>query len=246
MKGFSQHYSDLKLENTSETQALILVGSLQYFSDRLIETFKAEFASITVIRVASLTELAEVTARGVRAIAVVVEESKIDHLIDFPSAYFDAAKTAKLALAYYEESIAERLAAASVTKPDLANVGFLPLHVQMDVWLSVLNLLIRGKLYFPQEFVAGLSTQNAEDAALEESPSELTAREWQVLGLVAEGLQNKNIASTLSLSEHTIKLHIHNILKKLGMTNRTSAAAWYTSFKQGKPGGRTSRSVSRC
>lgn len=236
MKGFSKHYSDLKLTKTAKTQTLLLVGSPQYFSDRLIETFKTEFPNITFTRVASPADLAEVRAEGVRALAVVVEESIADHLISAPLAYIDAAKPAKLALAYYDEAIAQRLASASVTNPDLAHVGFLPLHVQMDVWLSVLNLLIRGKLYFPQEFVARLSTQPGEDAVLEAPPAELTDREWQVLGLVAEGLQNKNIASTLNLSEHTIKLHIHNTLKKLGMTNRTCAAAWYTSFKRDKPG----------
>lgn len=235
MNGFSKHYSDLKILDKTET--LILMGSAQCFSDRLINTFEAEFPTVTFTRVSSLKKLEQALAGEIHPLAVVVDESMVDRLIKRPSAYIDAAKPAKLAIAYYDKSIAEKLAAASVQNTELANVGFLPLHVQMDVWLSVMNLLICGKLYFPQEFVAGLSSTSADDMTVDGPPADLTDREWQVLGLVAEGLQNKNIASTLNLSEHTIKLHIHNTLKKLGMTNRTCAAAWYTSFKSGRPGG---------
>ncbi|MDN3722302.1 helix-turn-helix transcriptional regulator [Roseibium salinum] len=44
----------------------------------------------------------------------------------------------------------------------------------------------------------------------------LTPRENEVLALIAQGLQNKNIAAALRLSEHTIKLHIHHIISKMG------------------------------
>lgn len=57
--------------------------------------------------------------------------------------------------------------------------------------------------------------------------NELTARELEVLAKVAQGHQNKIIAFDLGLSEHTIKIHIHNIIQKLGVHNRTQAAAKY-------------------
>ncbi|MEL6920469.1 MAG: LuxR C-terminal-related transcriptional regulator, partial [Pseudomonadota bacterium] len=56
-------------------------------------------------------------------------------------------------------------------------------------------------------------------------------REKQVLALVADGNQNKIIAGELQLSEHTIKLHMHHIFSKLGVTNRTQAAAIYRQPK---------------
>ena len=43
--------------------------------------------------------------------------------------------------------------------------------------------------------------------------------------MVSHGAQNKLIAVKLNLSEHTIKVHLHNIIKKLGARNRTAAAA---------------------
>jgi DNA-binding NarL/FixJ family response regulator len=52
---------------------------------------------------------------------------------------------------------------------------------------------------------------------------ELTARESEVLQLLAQGLANKQIALALGISEHTVKFHISSIYAKLGVTNRTEA-----------------------
>jgi DNA-binding CsgD family transcriptional regulator len=54
----------------------------------------------------------------------------------------------------------------------------------------------------------------------------LTPREREILGLVAEGLSNKQIAGRLSLSEHTVHRHVANVLVKLGLSSRTAAAAY--------------------
>ena len=51
----------------------------------------------------------------------------------------------------------------------------------------------------------------------------LSAREWDVLQLVAEGLSNQQIAEHLVLSLHTVKLHVKHLLAKLGAANRTQA-----------------------
>lgn len=54
-------------------------------------------------------------------------------------------------------------------------------------------------------------------------PEVLTAREIQVLRLLADGLSNKEIAAKLTISEHTIKFHVASIMGKLGATSRTEA-----------------------
>jgi DNA-binding CsgD family transcriptional regulator len=51
----------------------------------------------------------------------------------------------------------------------------------------------------------------------------LTAREQQVLELLAEGLPNKTIAARLGISDQTVKFHVASISAKLGATNRTEA-----------------------
>lgn len=76
-----------------------------------------------------------------------------------------------------------------------------------------------------------LSAQVAESLAavygdqdLEDAPTEeITARESEVLRMLAEGLANKEIAARLGISEHTVKFHISSILDKLGASTRTEA-----------------------
>jgi NarL family two-component system response regulator YdfI len=59
--------------------------------------------------------------------------------------------------------------------------------------------------------------------APEDLPEGLTPREIEVLRLLAEGLGNKEIASRLSVSEHTVKFHVASIMGKLGASSRTEA-----------------------
>jgi DNA-binding NarL/FixJ family response regulator len=54
---------------------------------------------------------------------------------------------------------------------------------------------------------------------------ELTAREREVLTLVAAGLPNKGIAARLGISEHTVKFHLASVLSKLGAASRAEAVA---------------------
>ncbi len=55
----------------------------------------------------------------------------------------------------------------------------------------------------------------------------LTARETEVLALMARGMSNKLIARELDLSPHTVKRHVANLLDKLNLTSRGQAAVWY-------------------
>jgi two-component system NarL family response regulator len=53
----------------------------------------------------------------------------------------------------------------------------------------------------------------------------LTGRELEVLRLIATGMKNKEISAALSITHGTVKMHVHNILSKLGVTSRTGAIA---------------------
>ena len=61
----------------------------------------------------------------------------------------------------------------------------------------------------------------SENEPLERGP--LTDRESEVIGLLAKGLANKQIAAALGISEHTVKFHVSSIYSKLNVTNRTEA-----------------------
>ncbi len=72
----------------------------------------------------------------------------------------------------------------------------------------------------------GLPTRGAAAQAAGAGSMALTRRESEILQLVADGLSNKEIANELTITEGTVKNHVHNALEKLHLTNRVQAAAY--------------------
>jgi DNA-binding NarL/FixJ family response regulator len=90
----------------------------------------------------------------------------------------------------------------------------------IDVWAEASTLAAARDL--SAQVDAYLLT--ASGPALEPPlPEPLTAREAQVLELLADGLSNKQIASRLALSDETVKFHLSSVFGKLGVSNRTEA-----------------------
>jgi DNA-binding CsgD family transcriptional regulator len=69
------------------------------------------------------------------------------------------------------------------------------------------------------------ATRPASSATLSEAGSQLTAREREVLRLMADGLGNKAIAVALGISSHTVKYHVASVLTKLDAQSRTEAVS---------------------
>lgn len=65
----------------------------------------------------------------------------------------------------------------------------------------------------------------ADRARAQDQPA-LSARELEVLRLVARGLPNKLIARELEMSEKTVKAHLTSVFSQIGVTDRTQAALW--------------------
>lgn len=130
--------------------------------------------------------------------------------------------------------------------------GVLPIYTRVEVWLSVLALLMRGVSFFPREILAAFEQSTPPDLlappivpglARNDLPKpllDLTQREMEVLELVERGFPNKSIANSLNISANTVKIHLHNIISKLGAQNRTGAAALLHNARTGSEQSSTS------
>ena len=83
-----------------------------------------------------------------------------------------------------------------------------------------------GDTYIEPSLMPLLNVSLAERDVLKEKVSDLTKRELEVLKMIASGAFNKEIALTLNISERTVKNHVSNIFKKIGVSDRTQAAVF--------------------
>jgi DNA-binding NarL/FixJ family response regulator len=94
--------------------------------------------------------------------------------------------------------------------------GILPTDASAEELNAAVHALSQG-------LIVGTSTLLFESESEPLSHGPLTDRESEVLGLLAKGLANKQIAVALGISEHTVKFHVSSIYAKLNVTNRTEA-----------------------
>jgi DNA-binding NarL/FixJ family response regulator len=90
---------------------------------------------------------------------------------------------------------------------------------------STIRQVVEGTVYHPR--TRGGESGNAPSPPTPQAtPGGLTERELSILRLVAEGLSNLEIASRLFVTEQTVKFHLSNIYRKLGVGNRTEATRY--------------------
>lgn len=104
--------------------------------------------------------------------------------------------------------------------------GLLPPHSTPDELEAAMIAVTQGLIVLSHDLAnqmreIPIATSPADDDDPNAEP--LTPREQQILALLSQGLANKQIARTLTISEHTVKFHISSLYAKLGASNRTEA-----------------------
>jgi DNA-binding NarL/FixJ family response regulator len=109
-------------------------------------------------------------------------------------------------------------------------------YVMKDTGIDILQMIIKtvynGAMWLDPQVVPILREKNCgvipprqmSRAMFKEQHANLTQREYEVLKLVVDGLSNNEIAKELTISEHTAKAHVCNIIQKLVVDDRTQAA----------------------
>ncbi|CAB45293.1 response regulator [Streptomyces sp. SID7813] len=103
--------------------------------------------------------------------------------------------------------------------------GYVYKDVDPDALAGAIRSVHAGHILLQPE-VAGALLSQEESSSGPGRAGSLTEREREVLGLIADGRSNREIARALVLSEKTVKTHVSNILMKLDLADRTQAALW--------------------
>ena len=101
-------------------------------------------------------------------------------------------------------------------------VGYLLKDAEASELISAIKAAASGQVQLSPKAAARLM----REVRTPDSPETLTERETEVLRLLALGYANKEIASSLTIGEKTVKTHVSNILSKLGVASRTQAALY--------------------
>ena len=109
--------------------------------------------------------------------------------------------------------------------------GFIMKDATLDDLARTIRSVAGGAHVLPPQMTSTLFSQIARDAVEKNRPDmmeavRMTPREREVIGLIAEGLSNKEIAGRLRIATHTVKSHVRNIMEKLALHTRLQIAAY--------------------
>jgi two-component system nitrate/nitrite response regulator NarL len=102
-----------------------------------------------------------------------------------------------------------------------------------DALLECMQAAMAGRRWLPPELVKpAMKREEERRLAMERIETALTPREREVVLLVAEGRSNKEIGKHISVTEGTVKIHLHNIYQKLSVGSRTALTALALNYKE--------------
>ena len=119
-------------------------------------------------------------------------------------------------------------AAEVIALAEAGIAGYVPRDATLDGLVDVVESVARGEMVCSPRIAAVLLRRVAAAGAGTSASADdtrLTRRENEIVGLIDEGLSNKQIAQRLSIEVATVKNHVHRILDKLGVDKRAAAAA---------------------
>jgi LuxR family transcriptional regulator, positive regulator of biofilm formation len=105
--------------------------------------------------------------------------------------------------------------------------GIFSINIGLDKMIGGVNDLMEGRLWFQREALSKKKIQyQSIGVSAAQCVASLTARERQVLNVIAKGATNEEISDSLNIGLHTVKKHIYNIYQKIKVPNRLQAAIW--------------------
>ena len=114
--------------------------------------------------------------------------------------------------------------------------GYLPKSSSMQEITEAINQILAGNLWLPASYDVNTAVSTQEEMNIANTLSTLTPQQFRVATMLAQGLLNKQIAYELNVTEATIKAHVTEIFRKLGVHSRTQAVLAISKLDVQPPG----------
>ncbi|WP_349628871.1 response regulator transcription factor [Bradyrhizobium sp. AUGA SZCCT0177] len=226
-----------RLNGSPQMPALVIIEPLTLTRTCILSILRRELPGFEIVEMATTDGLDFVSGRDVCLVALSTGDKSITDpsVEDDLALLVDYCPNASIALLSNRDDEATALAAMH-----RGVRGFFPTSIPVEVAVAGLRLVLAGGVYRPLPIIAQNGTTAPELLSAAELPSgylaadaakdapekhliDFTPREQHVLAELELGLPNKLIAAKLNLSENTVKMHIHHIMRKCAARNRTEA-----------------------
>ena len=104
--------------------------------------------------------------------------------------------------------------------------GFFYSSDPLELFPRGLKLVFDGELWVSRAILENALLDRTSNGRHQNDGYNLTERERQILNMIGSGVRNADIADSLCISPHTVKTHIYNVFRKIGVSNRVQAARW--------------------
>jgi DNA-binding NarL/FixJ family response regulator len=229
--------STKRFNGSLQPPVLLIIEPLTLTRTCMLSILQRELIGFEIIEMATTDGLDCASGRDVRVVALSTgDKSILDPTVEEDLAILvDHCPHASIALLSNRDDEASALAAMH-----RGVRGFFPTSIPVEVAVAGLRLVLAGGVYRPLPIIGENAAPGPEQfcpngrpprystaEAAKDEPEKImfdfTPREQHVLAELELGLPNKLIAAKLKLSENTVKMHIHHIMRKCAARNRTEA-----------------------
>lgn len=214
------------MDGTNSHPIIALVDHRELTRTALIRSFGEALPGAVCIGAAYVEDLGKLATENLRVVILHIGHPESGHGSELEMIASARSAVAPVPLITLAEHADEESLRASIEGGASAH---LTTEMPLEIAAATLRLVMLGGTSFPiPSFLLkrrGKFGSDADDGLKLHCLSDpLTHREEEVLKLVGEGAQNKMIAYRLNMSENTVKVHLHRILQKFHLHNRTEAA----------------------
>ncbi|QPF85235.1 response regulator transcription factor [Bradyrhizobium genosp. L] len=216
----------------ADAPRLLIVEDHPLFRAALIGVIGAEFPDAEVLQATSIDGALDIVAAR-EDFDLILLDLSMPGTSGLLGAYRVRAAAPRSALVIVSAHDDSRIVGSAIA---LGIFGYIPKSTPKAELARLLRGILDGDVSLPKRFrdAAAARRGQADTSGLLQHLGQMTAQQLRVLDMICHGLQNKHIAYELDISVTTVKVHVSEILRKLGVRSRTEAIIALSKLDFGK------------